>query len=666
MYFKLARNNVKKSLRDYTLYFLTLTFAVCIFYSFNAIESQQAMFELNGNQANYMEMLTQLIGWVSVFVSLILGGLIIYANNFLVKKRKKELGVYMTLGMGKNKISRILLFETFLIGIVALISGLGLGVVLSQGLSVVTANLFEVGMNKYQFIISGGAIVKTSLYFGLIFVVVMIFNTWIISKYQLIDLLYATKKNEEMRAKNPKLIIGIFMTSVIMIAIAYGFVIKAGLDAANILFQLSIAFGVLGTFLFFYSLAGCILSMLQRREKVYFKELNIFVLRQINSKINTNFISMSVICLMLVLTIGMLSTGLGFKSVIEKGLEAGTPFDASATMYNIKDEEVRSIEESFEKIGFGFELGEQYASYYEYKIGKTLRDILRQYTDYQPALGYDYDARAIKIADYNKILELQGRKTVELRSDEILISSNFGEYEDVVNVFLENENRIEINGKTYTIKNKKAVDDQFTTTGFRNNSLTLIVPDDMEGLEPMSSVININYAADKEKESEAIYTKLFESYRDGSIKYKEVGFVNGSTKMETYEMNIGTTSVILFIGIYMGIIFLLASAAVLGLQQLSEAGDSIERYKILKKIGVSEQMIRKTILMQVASYFILPLGLAFVHATVGIGVINSFLKNFGKPDIVVPSIITTLMLTIVYGGYFLATYSSYKNIIKNN
>lgn len=666
MYFKLARNNVKKSLRDYTLYFLTLTFAVCIFYSFNAIESQQVMFELNGNQASYMELLTQLIGWVSAFVSFILGGLIIYANNFLIKKRKKELGIYMTLGMGKNKISRILLFETFLIGVVALISGLVLGIFLSQGLSIVTANLFELGMNQYRFIVSGEAIVKTSLYFGLIFVVVMVFNTWSIAKYQLIDLLNATKKSEEMKVKSPSLIISIFIGSVMMIAIAYGLVIKVGLDAVNSLFQIAVVLGVVGTFLFFYSLAGCLLSLLKRSEKIYFKNLNIFVLRQINSKINTNFISMSVICLMLVLTIGMLSTGIGFKSVIEKGLEEGTPFDVTATMYNITDEGAKSVEESFEKIGFKFKLGENHSSYYEYKMSKNMGEILGEYIKSQPKLMYNYPVSAIKVADYNKILEMQGKKTVALARDEILFASNFGEYEKVVNLFLANESSVELGGKTYKIKNKQAINTQFTTTGFKNNSLTLIVPDDMMGLEPVTSILNINYEPNKYEESEATYIKLFEAYKEGSIKYEDAGFVIGYTRAETYQMNTGTTSVILFLGIYMGIIFLLASAAVLGLQQLSEAGDSIERYRTLKKIGASENMIRKTILMQVSIYFILPLGLAFVHAVVGISVINSFLKNFGEPDIGIPSIITALMLSVVYGGYFLATYSGYKNIVKNN
>ncbi|WP_368239438.1 FtsX-like permease family protein, partial [Clostridium tertium] len=199
MYSKIAFNNVKKSIKDYAIYFLTLTFAVCIFYSFNSIESQKAIFEINNSQSETISGLSIIIGRVSIFVSVILGSLIIYANNFLIKKRKKELGIYMTLGMGKNKISKILLCETLIIGIISLVAGLVLGMIFSQGLSVFTAKLFDVEMKEYKFIISSEAIVKSTIYFGIMFLLVMIFNTFVVSKYKLIDMLTASKKSEKIK-----------------------------------------------------------------------------------------------------------------------------------------------------------------------------------------------------------------------------------------------------------------------------------------------------------------------------------------------------------------------------------------------------------------------------------------------------------------------------------
>jgi putative ABC transport system permease protein len=124
MFYKLAVKNVTKSMKDYTVYFLTLMFGVCLFYMFNSIDSQTAMLKLSSSQQQAVKALTQIIGYVSVFISVVLGFLIVYANGFLMKRRKKELGVYMTLGMPKGKISIIIIVETLLIGLISLAVGL--------------------------------------------------------------------------------------------------------------------------------------------------------------------------------------------------------------------------------------------------------------------------------------------------------------------------------------------------------------------------------------------------------------------------------------------------------------------------------------------------------------------------------------------------------------
>lgn len=271
MYSKIAFGNVKKSFKDYSIYFLTLTLAVSIFYSFNSIESQKAIFEMNQSTSNTIDMLSDLIGGLSVFVSVILGGLILYANNFLIKKRKKELGIYMTLGMGKFKISKILVLETIIVGIASLISGLLIGFVLSQGLSVLTSKLFEANMSEYKFIISQSAIIKTIIYFGIIFLLVMIFNSIVISKYKIIDLLTAGRKNENIKFKNPLMYLITFILCILFLGFAYKFIIDVGLDVKNPKFMISIVFGVLGTLLFFYSLAGALLFIVKKIKKYTLK-----------------------------------------------------------------------------------------------------------------------------------------------------------------------------------------------------------------------------------------------------------------------------------------------------------------------------------------------------------------------------------------------------------
>ena len=676
MYFKIALNNVRKSFKDYSIYFLTLTLGVCIFYAFNSIGDQKAFLELGKRQAEYIKVLQGLISGISVFISCVLGGLILYANNFLVKKRKKELGIYMTLGMGKNKISKILTYETALVGIISLVVGLGVGIIVSQGISAFASKLFEVSLSDYKFLLSTDAILKTVLYFGIIFILVMIFNTFVISKYKLIDMLTAAKKNEDIKIKNPILTAIIFFISLGLLGVAYKLVIKVGLNPTDSMFLVSIVLGILGTLLLFFSLAGFVLYVLQKNKNVYLKGLNIFVLRQMNSKINTNFLSMTVICLMLFLTISTLATGLSFKNALEKGLENTTPFDASATYYIDEDSKIKTAEESIKELGFKFNPEDKIVSYNEYKLEKTnLESLLNKNAEGKniknivEAMTYK-GTNAISISSYNDIRDLSGEKPLSLANNEVLISSNLGEVENTLKNIIKNNEKIEIDGKEYKIANNaligegKVIKEAFESTGMTNNFFTLIVPDNIvSNLNPIANKININFPKNSNEEERV--QKLFNEYRDGVVDSSKYGFVNGYTKARIYEDNNGMTNIVLFIGIYLGVIFLISSTAVLALQQLSEASDSIDRYKSLRRIGVSQKMINKSIFTQVSIYFGLPLVVALVHSVVAIKVVNGFLTMFNRPDIGVSSLVTALIMVIVYGGYFYATYTGYKSTVKN-
>lgn len=204
----------------------------------------------------------------------------------------------------------------------------------------------------------------------------------------------------------------------------------------------------------------------------------------------------------------------------------------------------------------------------------------------------------------------------------------------------------------------------FESTGMTNNFFTLIVPDNIvSNLKPTSNKININFPKNSNEEERV--QKLFNEYRDGVVDSSKYGFVNEYTRESIYEDNNGMTNIVLFIGIYLGVIFLISSTAVLALQQLSEASDSIDRYKSLRRIGVSQKMINKSIFTQVSIYFGLPLVVALVHSVVAIKVVNGFLTMFNRPDIGGSSLVTALIMVIVYGGYFYATYTGYKSTVKN-
>ena len=661
MYSKIALGNVKKSFKDYAIYFLTLTLAICIFYSFNSIESQKALMEMKASSKEYVKTLVKVMSYVSVFVSLILGSLILYANNFLIKKRKKELGIYMTLGMGKRKISRILVTETFLVGAVSLISGIILGIGASQGLSTFTLKLFNLPMNQYKFAVSTGAIGKTIVYFGLIFFLVILFNVFVISKYKIIDLLTAGRKNEDVKFKNPIIYLITFILCVISLGVAYKFIIKVGLNVKDTMFLVSTVLGILGTVLFFFSLSGFILYVVKKNEKVYFKGLNIFIIKQINSKVNTNFISMSLICLMLLITIVALSTGISFKASMDAGIKKTTPFDASIMLVN--NDKSYNVEEVLNKVNFKISNNEKYVSYNLYNTGMKASDFLPKENNNVNNVDVDF----IKISDYNKILNLKGVKEISLNNNEVLIMSNISFLVNPINERLKNINKINIKEKEYLIKNSKAIEENLGTSHMASNIFTIVINDEfLSGYKISTSMLNVNYLNGNREELNKKYDKLNEYVFKNGEKALNIKFIMGTSKDSVYAESKGMTTIILFIGMYLGIVFLITSMAVLALQQLSEASDSIDRYKALKKIGSNRKMIEKTIFIQTLVYFSLPVILALIHSVIGINVVNKFINMFQETNITPSALVTALVFMVVYAGYFCTTYVGYKNIVKSN
>lgn len=661
MYSKIAFKNVKKSFKDYTIYFFTLMLAVCIFYTFNSIESQKAMSELTSSGESYVDILSKVISYVSVFIAFILGSLILYANNFLVKKRNKELGIYMTLGMSKNKISKILILETIIVGILSLISGLILGLIFSQGLSILVVKLFGLKMSTYSFVISGKAMIKTVLYFGIIFLLVMIFNSFVISKYKIIDLLTVGRKTEEVKFKSNIVYLITFILCVISLVTAYKLILEVGLlGIKDKKFLISILLGVVGTFLFFFSLSGFILYIVKKNKKIYFKGLNIFIVKQINSKVNTNFISMSVICLMLFMTIGMLSTGFSFKNAIESGLKDSTPYDASANLYIDEGEKANDIQKSLEYIGVKFNKEDKVVYYDLYTDNKTISEALNLNANMRSLMNY------MKLSDYNKIRALDNQNAIKLNKDEVLITSNYANTLEAIQNYVKNNDSIKIENKSYKIKDKKVIEENLKTDFMKDNMITVIVNDDVcDNMTLISSNVNVNFVGEGKEKRESDFTNKIYSYKTTDTDYDKIGFVLGASRTEIYESNKGMTTIVLFIGIYIGIVFLISGMAVLALQQLSEASDSIDRYKSLKRLGASGKDINKTIFIQTLVYFSLPVILAFIHSVIGIKVANDFVSVYNKPDIMGSSLITAVIFMIVYIIYFYITYSGYKNIVKN-
>lgn len=682
---KLSLKNIKKSIKDYAIYFFTLILGVAIFYVFNAIDSQTVMMDVTSSTREIIKLMTNMLSGVSVFVSFILGFLIIYASRFLIKRRNKEFGIYLTLGMSKRKIASVLFFETLFIGIISLFVGLCVGIVLSQLMSLLVANMFEANLTKFTFTFSSSACIKTLIYFGIMYFLVMIFNTVNVNRCKLIDLLHGSKKSEKVRLKNPLVCTIIFIASSTVLGYAYYLVTGgiAELTEATQIFK-PIIMGAISTFFLFWSLSGLILRIVMHMKKVYYHGLNTFVVRQISSKINTTVMSMTVICLMLFVTICVLSSSLSIKNSMTANLKTMAPVDVQFYKYlNLTEESVKNswrftdkmIEDSTIPLretlaNLNFDVDAYLKDIVEFNLYGTeeikIKDTLGTYYDElktkYPLMDYENEETFIKLSDYNKLAKLFSLEEYTLNENEYILIADYKELVSIRSVALERNTTINLLGKNYSPKYKEVKDGFIFMNSTHANSGVFIIPDNAvnESLK-VESILTANYKG-TEEEKEIIENRIAIDMYEHSYNAKTN--LSGATKIALYEASIGLGAMVTFIGLYLGIIFLISSAAILALKELSESTDNKMRFAMLRKIGTDEAMLNKALFYQIAIFFLFPLVIAGIHSIFGIQFCNFLLATFGNDKLLPSIIMTAIFLGLIYGGYFLITYFVSKNIIK--
>ena len=684
---KLSFRNIKKSFKDYAIYFFTLILGVAIFYVFNSIESQTVLLDVTNSTYEVIDLMTNMLSGASVFVAFILGFLIIYASRFLIKRRNKEFGIYMLLGMSKRKISMILFFETILIGIISLAVGLGLGVLLSQLMSMLVANMFEADMTKYEFIFSSQACIKTIIYFGIMYVIVMLFNTVNIGKCKLIDLIQTNKKSEKVKMKNPMLCTIVFIISAIALGYAYYMVtggINETIKTPEDIFK-PIVIGAVSTFFIFWSLSGLILKIVTSMKNLYVKGLNTFTFRQLSSKINTTVFSMTIISLMLFVTICVLSSALSLKNSMTANLDELAPADIQLEKrvlnedwldqgYNeeqIKNSKL-SIREILEKFDFNIdsylEESVEYNLYQteELTFGDTLGDnwetIKNTYTSLIP---YNVADDIMTISDYNKVAKFYGNEEYTINEDEYIIVADYDSMIEIRNVALKDNQEITVFGHTLKPKYNECQYGFVEMASNHINSGIIIVPDDIvdDNYIVYNSIIG-NYYTDSLDEQREIQEQIKNLVNNPiSLEYNLPSI---NSKVDISEASIGIGALVTFLGLYLGIVFLIASVAILALKELTESTDNKERYNMLRKLGADEKMINKSLFRQIAIFFMFPLLIAIIHSIFGITFCSYIIETFGNEQLLPSIIMTAIFIVVIYGGYFLITYLYSKNIIKEN
>ena len=659
---KLIIKNVRKNIRDYLIYFLTLMISVSVFYAFNSISDQPAFSEMGMTKTLLYDQLGILLSTLTVLIAVVLAFLIIYANQFLLKRRKKELGLYMVLGMKKGRISRIFAGETFCVGVIALVTGLCLGVALSQGISLVALKLFAIELSKFQLVFSMGAFQKTALCFAVIFLLVMTFNVWSVSSVQLIDLLTAGRKNETSQNRSRLLPVLLFFVSLACILSSGVMFYRNGIlpSRENRSFQVAGILLVAGTFLFFYSLSTVFVQILRANSNVYLRGLNTFLVRQIGSKIRTNYFIMTIVCGLLTVTICAVSVGVSTALAMNELSGSATPYDLNV-LSNVsmdgdssileylasKDADLSSYAENMEQISI-YEADFTYGSLFE---GQDV-----ELWPIDEGIS-DSGVSVLAVSDFNRALAMQGKEPVALTENQYLLNCNYKGTFQYVEKALESHAVFVLAGIPLQRASDTVLEETYFMTSVGNNDRgSLIVPDAVvHSLTKDVNVLLVQYRPDAD--SDAVLQKMIPIGLDDTHGYRY------AEKNMMYDMFYGLNALISFLCCYIGLIFLLICAALLALKQLTETTDNIYRYGLLQKLGAKKEQINRALLSQTAIFFAAPLAVAGIFSAVLMGKAMEIVEEFMNIHISTNLGFTVVLFLVVYGSYFLATYLSCKRMV---
>lgn len=657
MYFKIALKNVRKSYSDYFVYFLTLSISVALFYLFNSFEAQQSILVSDPEIVFAFRTLAIAMEVLSYIVTVVFGFLIIYANNFLMKRRKKEIALYTLLGMKKRLVSRILVYETLIVGALSLVFGLASGILLSQVTAAFSGYILEVDM-LYRFFISDFAIRSTIFSFALIFGIVGIFNSLVLRNTRLIDLFKARSKNEEIIIKNP-----ILMTIIMIIAIlGLGFAYYLALDSDLFLklFFPIVILGSLSTLGIFYALSYWLIRIISLMKNYYHKDINAFTIRQVGSKISSTYKMLTVISLLLLVAFGGIATAFNMVEISTSML-----YDQTSSDFTLAADLIDQSDDTIDKIFVHDDL-EVDKSIVHYTLEDSTNPIFANLEYYK-----DFYARimAITLKDYNELRVFNDLKEITLADNEIALYSALNQGN--INKQLEElgGQDIDIFEKSFKVTEAKDVFLSISGVSLYNDIIVVMDEKDLQTIEleavangkHQNQIYNINF---KDGVVPAEGNQLvFDLYNSEDLS-EIVNYIGYGSRLDLKNSMKESTLLFTYLGLYLGLTFLIVSVMVISLQLMSEASDNYDRYLLLDKIGVSEKLQKKSILKHSLIYFALPLLLALVHSFVGIQAVNNVIGNFGLTNDSIKMILISVgILVLIYIIYFFITYLSSQRII---
>ncbi len=692
---KIAAGNVRRSIKNFSIFFVTLMIGVCVFYSFDSIKYQTAVLSLTGDQRTSVETLFTLLDAMSVFVAVVLGFLVVYANRFLIGRRKREFGIYLTLGMSRVQVACIIVMETLLVGILALAVGLAAGVLLSQLLLYVTARLFQTTVKGFVFLFSPTSCVKTVACFAAIFLVSLVFDVSLVSKYRLVDLIGKHKSGEKARLRSIPVCAACFVVAVVLIGVAYYLLVRGGLMGLGPDFYWACALVSVGTALLFFSASGFLLLTARANKRFYLRGLNMFVLRQIAFKINTAWVSVTMVCAMLFLAMCGICTGFSIAHAVNSLVEHGVAYDISLTGVGVGEASRQAASEydgdalaaleanvdGWDQMVAGAAQIRIYLAQTEQK-SFTLGDIYDTTAyardDATVALGFSTSSSPVslvRLSDYNALRRLRGDDPVDLGEDGCLVWCDNQSFSAFWKAFFDQHQTVDVLGHALRLRDSLATEGMHNYLG-SSSYATFIVPDaliDQESLETWIVYVDANYNGSRQDVDQK-FRQAVAAYM-ASLVPADVDGASGETTvpswpvsstysaLELADQSTGLSTVTSYLAAYIGLILLISCASVLALQQLSEASDNTGRYRVLSQLGADPADVRRALLAQIGVYFLFPLVVALCHAACALYVVNDTLASLLDNVATGSFVVTAGFVVILYGGYFLLTYKTSKDVV---
>ena len=703
---KLAWGNVRRAGRDYLVYLITLALGITVFYAFNTI-SEQATSAGIGKELG--DTIAGIVSGLTIFLAAVMGFLMVYANNFIMKRRKQQFGLYQVLGMGRGQVALIMTLETAIVSLGALAIGLACGIGLSQLMTFFTASLFRTQIANFHFFVSADAALFTVECLAAIFFVTLVFNLRVVARAKVIDLMGARRSNEAAAVRNPWASAALFVVGCVLVGVAYERLLRDGLpvmlDSQEEMSRFYITTGtvIVGTILLFFGLSGFLLKALQAARGLWWRGLNMFTLRQLAAKVNTVSMSMAVISMILFLAFTSVTTGMSIANVMNEGVERGTPADYTTLVAYHSPTAIREFQEPELTEGLASTTrpvdvldaatqaqhangstvnlaaiagtsvqvdvydaapatGEQpLVSIAEFAraTGKTLPQAANTGDDRDSAMGI------MSESTYNHYLAFRGKEGVSLGADGYLVTSDLGaSVVDIYNAALAAGHEVTLGGHTLRPA-RTAVDEgasTFVNMATGNNAGTLVVPDEVLAslnLPIQYSYLLLDYPAGSD--ASAIDKKFGNAANYGTVTDaagQDVGsFRLSSTRISIYESTDSTNGLISYLSIYIGFVLVVACGAILTIQQLSGVADAIPSYRLLAELGTDAASLRRSLLAQQAVFFAFPLVVALAHSAVALHVIIDVVETVGALTIGGTVGLTCAIFVAAYGGYFLLTYA---------